>query len=313
MRASDIKLVYYSEVKSKKVDWLWFPYIACGRITMIQGDPGDGKTTLALMLVSMLSNGKNTYNVEGLKITKPCNVIFQTAEDGVDDTIKPRLEIMNANCERVAYLEDEKSLDLEDDSIEQLIIQSKAKLFILDPIQSFLTKGKSMQSVSDIRPMMKNLSKIAKRTNCAIVLIGHLNKSERTKDLYRGLGSIDITAIARSILYVKRSKEKSNIRIINQIKNSIEKEGDPVAYELVDGAIKWLGVYKDEPLELEEIDKLTQAKDFLIELLEDEMKTFNEISELAKKNGIAMRTITRAKKELAISSLRKNNQWYWKM
>ena len=121
--SNTIKLVYYSEIKSKKVDWLWFPYIAYGRITMIQGDPGDGKTTLALMLVAMLSNGKNTYNVDGLKITRPCNVIFQTAEDGVDDTIKPRLEIMNADCGRVAYLEDEKTLNLEDDSIEQLIVQ----------------------------------------------------------------------------------------------------------------------------------------------------------------------------------------------
>jgi len=313
MMANDIKLVYYSSVKTKRVDWLWFPYIAYGRITMIQGDPGDGKTTLALMLVSMLSNGKNTYNVDGLKINKPYNVIFQTAEDGVDDTIKPKLDLMGANCERVAYLEDEKSLDLEDDSIEKLIIQSKAKLFILDPIQSFLSKGKSMQSVTDIRPMMKNLAKIAKRTNCAIVLIGHLNKCERTKDLYRGLGTIDITAIARSILYVKRSKEKPNIRIINQIKNSIEKEGAPVAYQLVDGSLRWLGVYNDEPLELEEIDKLSRAKDFLIEQLEDDMKTFNELSELAKKNGYSMRTVTRAKKELDIKSVRKDNQWYWKM
>lgn len=311
--SNTIKLVYYSEIKSKKVDWLWFPYIAYGRITMIQGDPGDGKTTLALMLVAMLSNGKNTYNVDGLKITRPCNVIFQTAEDGVDDTIKPRLEIMNANCGRVAYLEDEKTLNLEDDSIEQLIVQSKAKLFILDPIQSFLARGKSMQSVSDIRPMMKNLSKIAKRTNCAIVLIGHLNKSEGTKDLYRGLGSIDITAIARSILYVKRSEEKPSIRIVNQIKNSIEKEGEPVAYELINGSIRWIGVYKDEPLELEEVDKLTQAKEFLINLLEDEMRTFNDISELAKKNNMKMRTITRAKKELAIISVRKENKWFWKL
>ena len=73
MMANDIKLVYYSSVKTKRVDWLWFPYIAYGRITMIQGDPGDGKTTLALMLVSMLSNGKNSYNVDGLKINKPYN------------------------------------------------------------------------------------------------------------------------------------------------------------------------------------------------------------------------------------------------
>ena len=145
------------------------------------------------------------------------------------------------------------------------------------------------------------------------MLIGHLNKSEGTKDLYRGLGSIDITAIARSILYVKRSEEKPSIRIVNQIKNSIEKEGEPVAYELINGSIRWIGVYKDEPLELDEVDKLTQAKEFLINLLEDEMRTFNDISELAKKNNMKMRTITRAKKELAIISVRKENKWFWKL
>ena len=125
-----------SEVELQKVNWLWYPYIPYGKITIIQGDPGEGKTTLALRLAAACSTGQA---LPGMKIIEPFNVIYQTAEDGLGDTIKPRLMEAGADQDRVLNIaEDTNSLTLLDERIEAAIVQTGAKLMILDPIQGYL-------------------------------------------------------------------------------------------------------------------------------------------------------------------------------
>lgn len=305
----------YSDVKAKKIEWIWKPYIACGKITILQGDPGDGKSTLALMLSSVLTSKDAKGNIDGL-INEQINVIYQSAEDSPEDTIKPKLNKLKSNSNKLMYVVNDEIIDLSGNAIKQIIEESGAKLLILDPLQSFFKKGENMLVATDVRKMMKNLTKIAYETNCAILLIGHLNKSEGKKDLYRGLGSIDLTAVARSVLYLKRSELDSKLRIMFQIKNSLAAEGDPVAYRIDDKkGIIWLGKYTNEDLITEKAtrDKLTVAKDFLLKILSNEEKVeVNEIKELCTNYNISFRTLVRAKKELEIESIRENGRWYWK-
>lgn len=305
----------YSDVKAKKIEWIWKPYIACGKITILQGDPGDGKSTLALMLSSVLTSKDAKGNIDGL-INEQINVIYQSAEDSPEDTIKPKLNKLKSNSNKLMYVVNDEIIDLSGNAIKQIIEESGAKLLILDPLQSFFKKGENMLVATDVRKMMKNLTKIAYETNCAILLIGHLNKSEGKKDLYRGLGSIDLTAVARSVLYLKRSELDSKLRIMFQIKNSLAAEGDPVAYRIDDKkGIIWLGKYTNEDLITEKAtrDKLTVAKDFLLKILSNEEKVeVNEIKGLCTNYNISFRTLVRAKKELEIESIRENGRWYWK-
>lgn len=305
----------YSEVKAKKIEWIWKPYIASGKITILQGDPGDGKSTLALKLCSVLTSTDSKDVIDGI-IKEPINVIYQSAEDSPEDTIKPKLNKLKSNSNRLMYVVNDEIIDLSSNALKRIIDEANAKLVVLDPLQSFFKKGENMLVATDVRKMMKNLTKIAYETDCAILLIGHLNKSEGKKDLYRGLGSIDLTAVARSVLYLKRSDLDSKVRIMYQIKNSLAAEGNPIAYRLDDkkGMI-WLGKYTNEELVTEKAtkDKLTVAKEFLLKLLSNVDKLeVNEIKELSNNYSISYRTLIRAKKDLEIESIRENGRWFWK-
>ena len=198
-----LKIINMSEVQSQEIKWLWYPFIPYGKIVILQGDPGDGKSTLILNIAAKLSRGERLESE--MNINEPVNVIYQTAEDGLADTVKPRLEQAGADCSRISIIdESEKSLSMLDERIEKVIIETGAKLFILDPIQAYLGGGTDMNRANETREMTKNLGSIAERTGCAIVLIGHMNKGSGAKAAYRGMGSIDFFAVARSVMLVGR-------------------------------------------------------------------------------------------------------------
>ena len=196
-----LKMIRMSEVQSQEIEWLWYPFIPYGKLTIIQGDPGDGKTTMVLNLAAKLSKGEALD--ENMKVTEPVNVIYQTAEDGLADTVKPRLEL--ADCERIIVIdESDKSLSMVDERLEQAIVRTGARLLILDPIQAYLGGGMDMNRANEARDMTKKLGALAEKTKCAIILIGHMNKASGNKAAYRGMGSIDFFAVARSVLLVGR-------------------------------------------------------------------------------------------------------------
>ena len=179
----------YSEVKSTRVDWLWYPYIAYGKITLLQGDPGDGKSTMILKIISLLSNGRKPPN--GKIMMKPIKSIYQCSEDGVADTIKPRLEQMNANCKNVAFIDEESStpLTIDDERLLGAIREFRPKLVVIDPIQAYIGSDSDLFVTGRARKLMHKLSLCASIYGCAIVLVGHFTKREGAKNLYRGLGS----------------------------------------------------------------------------------------------------------------------------
>ena len=194
---TELKMIHLSEVESQQIKWLWYPFIPYGKLTIVQGDPGDGKTTLVLNIAAKLSKGEGLDSK--MKLTEPLNVIYQSAEDGLADTVKPRLETAGANCENISVIDESiKSLSMIDERLEEAVIRTKAKLLILDPIQAYLGGGMDMNRANEARDMTKKLATLAEKYQCAIVLVGHMNKAAGNKAAYRGMGSIDFFAVART-------------------------------------------------------------------------------------------------------------------
>ena len=176
----ELKIINMADIQAQEIEWLWYPFIPYGKLTIIQGDPGDGKTTLVLNLAAKLSKGIGLD--EDMPISEPMNIIYQTAEDGLADTVKPRLEAADADCEKIMVIdESEKSLSMVDERLEQAIIQTNARLLILDPIQAYLGGGVDMNRANEARDMTKKLGLLAEKYKCAIILIGHMNKAAGNK------------------------------------------------------------------------------------------------------------------------------------
>ena len=160
-------------------------------------------------------------------------VIYQTAEDGLGDTIKPRLLSAEADCNNILVIDDsDKALTVSDERLEEAVRQTNAKLIVLDPLQGYLGAEVDMHRANEIRPLMHRLSTLADKYKCAVVLIGHMNKSSVGKSNYRGLGSIDIHAAARSVVVCGRVKDEPEIRVLCQIKSSLAPERTPIAFRL---------------------------------------------------------------------------------
>jgi hypothetical protein len=312
----ELKMIRMSEVETQQIQWIWYPFIPYGKLSIIQGDPGDGKSTLILNIAAKLSKGERLE--AAMDIDEPVNVIYQTAEDGLADTVKPRLEAAGADCDRICVIdESDRSISMSDDRIEEAIRRENAKLLILDPIQAYLGGGTDMNRANEAREMTKKLGSVAERTGCAIVLIGHMNKGSGAKAAYRGMGSIDFFAVARSVILVGRIEGNENLRAVIPIKNNLAAFGHPKAFELTEKGFRWLGDYEitaDEVLGgiVPKANKLETAKQFLKDLSVDKvMLPSNDIIERAANEGISKRTLEAAKKELGIKAKRVNNNWYW--
>ena len=305
---TELKMIRMSEIEAQEIKWLWYPFIPYGKLTIVQGDPGDGKTTMILNLAAQLSKGKCFE--EGSGVDAPMKIIYQTAEDGLADTVKPRLEKAGADCEQILVIdESDKSLSMIDERIEEALKATGAKMLILDPIQAYLGGGMDMNRANEAREMTKRLGQLADKYECAIILIGHMNKAAGNKAAYRGMGSIDFFAVARSVLLVGRVEGEPNIRAVVQIKNNLAEFGHPKAFRLSDEGFEWLGDYDitvDEVLGgiAPKANKLEQAET-------NNMMLSAEILELATEEDISKRTVETAKKELGIKAKKINNAWYW--
>ena len=316
-----VPMICMNDVEQTEVDWLWYPYIPFGKLTIVQGNPGEGKTFFAMQLAAACTNQKFLPDMEPFE---PFNMIFQTAEDGLGDTVKPRLVSAGADLKRVLVIDDsENPLSLADDRIEKAIRENNAKLMVIDPLQAFLGANVDMNRANEVRPIFRKLADIAQSTGCAIVMIGHLNKASGTQSTYRGLGSIDIAAVVRSILFVGKVRDDPTTRVIVHEKSSLAPPGQALAFSLGDQkGFRWIGAYDISAEDLlaggqgtrTEL-KQEQAVKLIYEFLSDGREaSVAEINKEAMERGISERTVRLARnsmKDKLESERRGKDWWIW--
>ena len=314
-----VPMIRMSEVQQTEVDWLWYPYIPFGKLTIIQGNPGEGKTFFAMQLAAACTNRKFLPQMDPFE---PFNMIFQTAEDGLGDTVKPRLLSAEANLERVLVIDDaDNPLTLADERIENAIRENNARLVIIDPLQAFLGANVDMNRANEVRPIFRRLAEVAQVTNCAIVMIGHLNKASGSQSTYRGLGSIDITAVVRSLLFIGKVKTDPTTRVIVHEKSSLAPPGQSLAFSLGDEkGFRWIGAYDisaEDLLAGGEGSKTELKQEQAVKLIEEFLSegrkvSIAEINKEATERGISERTVRLARNSMGdkIACERQGKDWW---
>ena len=240
--AVPLEIVKASDIEPKEVKWLWYPYIPFGKVTLLQGDPGDGKSKFMLSLAALLSKGEHLPFADEEK-REPITIIYQTTEDDADDTVVPRFNSAGGNGDNLIFIkEDMKSLSFGDNRIREAIEKYNAKLLILDPMSSYIGESCSMNNANETRAEFNHLIAVAKDTGCAIVIIAHMNKMRDTNPLYRTNGSIDIAGAARSILAITRTanKEAPAERYLVQVKSNLAPTGSAILFEVAESGVNFV-------------------------------------------------------------------------
>ena len=317
-----------ADVQAEYVSFLWEPYVPVGKLTLIEGDPGVGKSWLACALAAAAAGGRGP---DGWSRCEPGNVLLLSVEDGLADTIRPRLDSMRANVERIYALQGALTLD---DSglliLEKHIIEIKPVLVTIDPLVAYLGAGVDLHRANEVRAVTARLALIAEKYGCAIAGVRHLTKGGRDRAIYRGVGSIDFTASARSVLLVGCDPDDPSKRAVAHIKSNLAAMGVSLGYEIRDGCFFWTG---ESALTAERIlggaigegERKTRAdaEDFLRDMLSDGPKPSEEITREARRAGISQATLTRARLELGIKGKpyvfktgqprTEEQRWFWRL
>jgi AAA domain/Bifunctional DNA primase/polymerase, N-terminal len=316
------KVVCLADVEPEQVSFLWHPYIPQGKLTIIEGDPGVGKSWLTCALATATAAGSGPA---GWANSDAGNILMLSVEDGLADTIRPRLDSMRANVKRIFALPG--ALVFDDAGLLQLevaIIDYKPALVVIDPLVAYLGAKVDMHRANETRAVMARLAGIAERYGCAIVAVRHLTKGGTDKAIYRGIGSIDFLAACRSALLVGSDPDEPSRRAIVHNKCNIAEQGAAVGYEIRDGQFFWTG---PSNLTAERIlssgsneenrSAIRVAEDFLRDALAEGPRPSTEVQKEAREAGISEPTLNRAKHRLGIKAKKqgkpgdKNQKWVW--
>ena len=320
---TQLELIKASEITPKSVEWLWYPYIPFGKVTLLQGDPGDGKSQLMLALSAIASKGKAFPFANEEESHDPITVIYQTTEDDADDTVVPRFIASDGDRDKLLFIrEDEKSLTFDDDRIRSAIEKSGARLLILDPLSSYIGDGCSLNAANEMRSKFNHLIAVAKDTGCAVVVIAHMNKMKETSPLYRTSGSIDIAGVARSILAITRTpnKEKPNERVMVQVKSNLAPTGSAILFEVGEKGISFIDEIEmtAEQAFSSIAPKLGRpsteceaATDFILDLMKAGKLPATACEKFLQDKGFKKSTIKKAKKNAGVVSVKEGMIWYW--
>lgn len=331
-------LVNLASVQRERVEWLWPGRLARGKLHMLDGDPGLGKSTTALDLAARLSRGATMP--DGSPASAPAGVVILSAEDGVADTIRPRLEAAGADLARIVALtaivdadgERMPGLPVDLPAVEAGIRKVDAALVIIDPLMAYLPSDVNAHRDQDVRRALAPLSALAERTRAAIVAIRHLNKTSGGHALYRGGGSIGIIGAARVGLLVARDPDDDERRVVAVTKSNLAAEPPSLAFRLVEDAeigvarVEWLGESEhgasallaartDDP---DEGSALAEAVEVLRTILADGPVSAKEAEREAYDAGITRATLLRARKAAGVTAERvgglgRAGGWQWSL
>ncbi|MCA9312596.1 MAG: AAA family ATPase [Phycisphaerales bacterium] len=331
------KLVNLADVTPRPVEWLWPGRIPFGKLTIIAGDPGLGKSFITMDMAGRVSRGR-PFPDAALHPVVPGGVVLINAEDDIADTVRPRLDALGADPSRIEALETiewpdpetgeilEQCFTLRDlPRLEEAIHRvPDCRLVIIDPISAHLGKAVDSHRDADVRAVLRPLSDLARRLRVAVVAVAHLNKGSG-KAMYRTNGSLAFNAAARSVLAVVKDPDDPTRRLVLPVKNNLAPDTAGLAYELVadsPGAVPFVR-WDPTPI-VTPVDELMgatvepgaegaveEAKDWLEAMLADGPVPAAEILAAAERDGIRERTLNRAKKALGVKSRREGDRWNW--
>jgi AAA domain len=325
-------IICMADVQPEEVSWLWYPYIPRRKQTLLEGDPGSGKSWLALTIASLVSRGDPFPGDEPDTIRDPANVLYLSAEDGLADTVRKRLDAAGADVNHVHTVvgwqqgDTQGCISLGDlPPIEASMQALRPALMVVDPIQGYLGASVDMHRANEVRPVLAGLAALAEQYDCAIMTIRHLTKSAQDRAVYRGLGSIDFAAAARSILLAGQDPHNPRCRVMAHVKSSLAPLGASIGYELRENRFWWTGrsdvsaedLLRPYPVD-EERSAVEEAQDFPRELLADGKKPAKAVISEAKKAGISEAALKRARaglvcsyKAYVVGGKRGDGAWVW--
>jgi hypothetical protein len=300
-------IVCMADVQMEDVTWLWAPYIPIGKLTILEGDPGIGKSWITCAIASAVSTGHGLPNTTP---TEPRNVLILTAEDGLADTLKPRLNALDADPSCIFAIDeplvfDEVGLLY----LEAVITNHQPVIVLIDPLFAYTGGKVDIHRANECRGITARLAAIAERRKCAMLAVRHLGKSRGNGfALNAGIGSIDIIAAARSVLLAGIDQNEPTRRAIVHTKSNLAPQGSAIGFTLEGGQFYWTGksdltaqgilshVFDDGG-----VSRLNEAIDFLREALSLGEREVDEVKAEAKRCAIAEQTLRRARERLGIS------------
>jgi hypothetical protein len=330
--------ILLSTVQPERVEWLWPGRIPLGKLTITDGDPGVGKSVLSLDIAARVSRGMAMPDGAPGRMG---GVVILSAEDGLRDTIRPRLDAAGANCERILFLDSvpapggegkEKRLPILPDDvpyIQAAVERMKAIFVLIDPVTAFLGSDINAHKDADCRRALFPLANMAEKTGAAVDVIRHLNKGNSSNPLYRGGGSIGIIGAARSGLLVAKDPENPDKRVLAGTKCNLAKLPPSLAFDLSqapNGAlhIGWQGESSHTaqsllaiPKDDEERTAVQEAVDVLRTLLAGGGRPADDVRREARKAGVADVTLRRTKAILGVEArlvgFGRDGKWYWNL
>ena len=322
----------FDSIVQTPVEWLWHRYIPRGKLTIIDGLPKTGKSTIAFDLAARVSIGAPMPNELDTGNLQPASVLIIATEDGAADTIKPRLALAGANMERIFepdLLDNDgqpRDIQLPGDlpDLEHRIRELGISLVIIDPLTGILDASTNAHSDPDVRRALRPFVRLAETTGAAIVCIRHLNKASGSSAMIRGGGSIAFAAIARSVLLVGRHPESDGEErgVLARTAGNLSKAPPSLEFTLMEqgdyASVHWGAAvaYTADDLVSDpgaKVTKEAEAEEFLRDILADGPVPSKEVEEAANESGIAVRTLNRAKAALRIRSGRSGNGWVWSL
>ena len=316
------ELICAADIEPVTTDWLWPGWLPQGKLVLLDGNPGTGKSTLSLDVVARLSRGESFPTTD---TPIRCRTAVLSTEDAADDTIRPRLDAAGAQVEMVDLWNWESPLPSFPEScdwLEAAIIERELGLVVLDQLMGFLGRGIDSHRDQDVRAGLPPLAQMAARTGATVLALRHLNKSANTAAIYRGGGSIAFAGVARVVLLAGIHPSGDGSLVLSQVKNNLAAATESLRFQLVDRndqpTLWWVGPCGLGPDELLAASptgggELLRAIEWLREVLSAGPVPAADVTYLGSTDGISERTLERAKSELGVSSKKVGDHWEWSL
>jgi len=315
-----VKPVCVANVEAEEVSFLWYPWIPRRKLTLLEGDPGQGKSYVSAALATSGSLGKG---LPGAGPMEPFKTLFFSAEDGIGDTLRPRLDAMGADCSLI-YAHDQ-AIDLSKPKgfadFRGAVVSLRPSLVVIDPLVAFVGQTNTFRA-NEVRAILAPLAELAASLDCSILSIRHLTKGQMDRALYRGQGSIDFAAAARSVILAGTNASDPRERAIVHIKSNLAKTAESLGYQIDEaGRFLWSGASTLKAQDLlgaaQDSSAYSEAEEFLRLVLADGPVPAKEVKAQARDVGIKERTLAEIKARIGVESKRNgfggDGVWSWKL